>query len=735
MSSSIHVEIPIEDKTEILEIACSPNLEHVVALDENRNISLWSIISKNLTKINTIHIDKFYSYNEGGGRMLAVSDNKYASICLYREDPYNFEIFDLETGKEVLLTFPDWQKEINYLSFINNGNLIMVNTMYYRAYVFTCKGKKDKVSWVCKSMIELKYFKKIYITPKGKLNLFNDTIYEIMMCDIEKLLIKTHILLDWNYTPKHIEISDDEELLLVSARNEEANESRLYTFFTETGINLAFNKFHLIASSKGERLLFINFSSRQYYLKDPYNLGDNFMTDAYDPFENKPIQTSDIIPTQKPYIIKSDKIIYTVDGKVIIEELLPDDWIKYLRLNLKDTKNITILATKTIDTINEILTNDYNDVGKVIEGRFLRWGIELKEKSVRLSVIDFDFRRKEWNPDNKKIYLDILPTIYNDGKNFILNCGILENDDFVTITRIGVIIWTFKYSEINKSSEIMMHYYWNYWNDRLKYFEFEKTMFKNLFENWTSKRFLPASSYESFLKANITEEFYLTCYGKYLMDMFIKLKDDKWITRLELSENHPAFIASALSSIGFVAASTIINPSSTSLHLSSYGKHYDLSKTSSLNILVSNLWVRWISFQISFQYRLQYFQEIYTLFQNLILYPFQALIVKPGHEDSSLTESHTTTTNMFMMMDSAISAVYLMLTGYRNPYISGALSEVLRLPEEQPSLRQIEGKVERIIEDLPTQVEKIIERKFKDLTILNDLKDLKESIEELKTNK
>ncbi|CAG8840276.1 14818_t:CDS:1, partial [Racocetra persica] len=148
-------------------------------------------------------------------------------------------IFDFETEKEVSLTFPDWQKKIDYFSFIHNGNIIMVSTEYYRAYIFS---SKDDISWACKSMIELKYFKKIYITPKGKLIIFNDTIYEITMWDIEELSIKTSILIDWNFVPESIEISDDEELLVVYARNEgneEINGTRLYVFSTETGMNLS----------------------------------------------------------------------------------------------------------------------------------------------------------------------------------------------------------------------------------------------------------------------------------------------------------------------------------------------------------------------------------------------------------------------------------------------------------------------------------------------------------------
>ncbi|KAF0452878.1 hypothetical protein F8M41_001859 [Gigaspora margarita] len=140
------------------------------------------------------------------------------------------EIFDFETpDKEIKLTFPDWQKEIDFLSFRDNGNIIIINAKYYRAYVFS---SKDNKRWTCKSMIELQYFKKIYITPKGKLILFNDTINEITMWNIDDLSAKTRILIEWRHVLKHIEISDDEELLVVCAENKEFKETNLYVFST-----------------------------------------------------------------------------------------------------------------------------------------------------------------------------------------------------------------------------------------------------------------------------------------------------------------------------------------------------------------------------------------------------------------------------------------------------------------------------------------------------------------------
>ncbi|CAG8576815.1 21449_t:CDS:2 [Cetraspora pellucida] len=737
MSDISHVKLEIEETPDknkkILEIVGSPNSKYIATLDQDSNINLYSIDNqgKLLKNIKTNHINNICTKGKGE-RLFAISNNKCVSIGLDRDKPYNFKIFDFENEKEVLFRFPDWQKEIDFLSFIANGDIIIVNTKYYRAYVFS---NKNNISWDCKSMIELKYFKKIYITLKGKLIIFNDTIYEITMWDVEKLSIKTRILIDWDFTPESIEISDDEELLVVCARNVKTKKTCLYIFSTETGINLSFfttkdaiDRFHLIASRKGERLLYISDDpynlNHQYNLMDPYNLKN--------PIDAGVLFERDKIPIRDPYIILSDeisdKIVYTIDGRVLIEELVPNNWVKYLRKELNDTNRITTLSKKTIDIIAEIinkLTDDYNVNRKEFEGESLKWGLELDDKSVRITAIDYNHRKMEWNPDDKKKHLDILPSFYPNGKDFILCCEILENDDLIMITRIGVIIWTYR------RFEIKMHYYWNYWNDRLEQFEFEMIKFKNFFKDWTPGRILPASNYETiyknldvkfgeeeiqlfetFLKDNILDEFYLNCYGKILMETFIKLKDDKWIRYLggscmdkfvqdnnhlipkisllsiifenfnRLSENHPSFLKSVLSVVGFVVPSNIVITNSFSSHFSSYGKYHHLSKTSFLDILFSILWIRWVSFQASFQK----FHESY-LFQCF----YECHIIK--------------------LREHIIDIENNKWLGYKKPYISNNLKEVILIPEEQPSLTQIEESI----------------RELK-----NSIKELKESTKELK---
>ncbi|KAF0333071.1 transient receptor potential cation channel subfamily a member 1-like [Gigaspora margarita] len=636
MTSNSDVKITIEeapDKNKILEIVCSPNMKHAATLDVANNISFWTTINQDqlLEKVKTVCIDNI-RINENGEKIFAISNNKCISISLYRVDPYNFKIFDFETEKEISLNFPDWQKEIDFLSFIDGGSIILVNARYYRAYIFSNKEKDNNITWDCKSRIELKYFKKINITPKGKLIIFNDTIYEITMWDIEKLSANTRILIEWSCTPEFIEISDDEKLLFVCTKDKKTKETSVFAFSTETEINISsfstpnleIDKLHLIASKKGERLLYrcINKSGKyNFNLMDPYNL-KNPINVTSKLFEKKQYQEA--------YIIKSDKIIYTNDGNVLIEKLVSDNWIEYLRKDLKDTNSITVPSEKTIDIIIKFIKNTSTDVYNVdkaeFEGKFLKWGLELDDKLVRLTVADYNFRQKKWNDAKKQ--LDIIPSFCPYGKNFILNCEVLENDDFITFTRIGIIIWTYKIYGIK------MHYFWNDWNDHLEKFDFKFNALLGRLNGWTSGRILPASSYKTVYK---------NLYVKFGESELFKefLKNDKWVRNLggkcmdhcmdkknnnhliskisllniifenfnDLSESHPAFIASTLASIGLVVPSTIVIPNSMSSHLSCYGSYYNLSK-SFFDRLISDLWVCWISYKKIFQK----FQEWCPLF-------------------------------------------------------------------------------------------------------------------------
>ncbi|KAF0524644.1 hypothetical protein F8M41_015096 [Gigaspora margarita] len=66
--------------------------------------------------------------------------------------------------------------------------------------------------------------------------------------------------------------------------------------------------------------------------------------------------------------------------------------------------------------------------------------------------------------------------------------------------------------------------------------------------------------------------------------------------------------------------------------------------------------------------------------------------------------------------------------GYKKPFISKNLSETLLLPDEQPSLKKIEDDIENLKNYQRNAIGNLREQK-------NDIKELKELIEDMKTNK
>ncbi|CAG8472256.1 7512_t:CDS:2, partial [Cetraspora pellucida] len=531
--------------------------------------------------------------------------------------------------------------------------------------------------------------------------------------------------------------------------------------------------------------------TRSCFLMDPYILKEKINADKL--FE--------AATTKSPYIIKSDKIIYMNDEMLLIKELVCEDWINYLRMDLDDRNSITVPARKIHKIINELNSESNGYItNKEFQGLLFRWRLDCKSDSVVLEAKNSHHTCK----------LDILPTFYNDGRNFILQCDLLENDNLITTTQIGIFVWSVKSipDKVQKEiKEIRINYYWNNcnlegWDGHLRNFNLEKTNIKEFFNYKDIERILPAPSYEivcqnldikfgkkndkksklfyTFLTDNIDDEFYLTCYGKDLMKVLIKLNNDFWIRDLgkrcllgstknqqimifrisllsiifenfsELSENHPTYIASLLTQIAFVLASDIPDLKSTSSHLSSYGTYCHLSRTSLLDICISNISMHWNSFEKLFinPFNNSSHSSIKLVipFPNFVTYPKQynywkeLLLPEPScFANSPYTEminyefykhtsdnSNSTTEeySSFTTISSALLSVYIMLTELRNlakdiqdnkwtvykkPHLPRNFKIALQLSKEQHE------QVESLIESKCEYLADLINRKFKEL--------------------
>ncbi|RIB30784.1 hypothetical protein C2G38_2136209 [Gigaspora rosea] len=473
---------------------------------------------------------------------------------------------------------------------------------------------------------------------------------------------------------------------------------------------------------------------------DPYSFKNAISASKL--FENKHI------PIQEQYIIKSDKIIYMNDGKVLIEELVTDNWVEYLRKDLKDKYSITSPSKKTIEIINKFiksgLTYVYNDDKVEFEGNFLKWGLELDDKSVKLTVVDYNYRKKKWNDTKKQ--LDILPSFRINGS-----------------------------------------------------FDFENTnfgAFLNRLNDWTSDRILPASSYitvyknlyekfgeselfKEFLKRNIDEEFYLVCYGRTLMETFISVKDDKWVRTLggicvdkcmhqdknnhliskisllsiifenfnDLSENHPAFIASTLAFFGIYLAMIMNTIDRVISFLIIFGC-FTLAFAHSLHLLLRstsepfqdtniNMFEKFGSAIIASYYMMitvSFFMLIYLM--NLFIGIISNLVSNENNDIAFLALKREIIIEIellymlphqrrkenwfpyviFYECQTVKLREHVMdiqkdkWLGYRKPFVSENLNDVLHLPEEPPSLKHVVIDIRNLKESMKESVKTLTKK-------------------------
>ncbi|RIB30082.1 hypothetical protein C2G38_688624 [Gigaspora rosea] len=679
----LDIYIGLHNGYPITQIDCSPKMKYVATLSEfDRSVALWSIDpnQQSLRYENIIVIRNIYVGSETS--MFTVSDDGYVAVKLVRLNPCNFEIYDLKTTKISSLHFPylhNLHKNISHLSFINNGNLVMVSTKENKAYILFPNKTDDDVKWICQSIIELKNFStlgKIYITPKRKLIIFQKKVTcEITTWNLETLSIEAQILLNVNFNFECIGLSDDAELLGIAANNSEL--TYLYIFSTKTGMNLStytyeklvmIDGIHFIASNVGERVLItshVHDSSERikmdlnvhrfddekqtfnYQLMDPYNLINPVNADKVFGCLKAEIK--------KPYIIKSDHIIYVNDEQLFIEKLVKDNWVYYLRNDLNDYNKISIPSDRKdiINFIKEVDSEeDFQNI-KGYKGRFITWSLSYENFTFTLGV----YRNSNyWHETSIKIKIKVK------------KCKVLESDDLVMITEKCVFLWTF-----NPSKGIIVHYIWGVGrNVSDKYWE-------EIFNNPSlAGRFLPQPDFDEIINANvddideiiktydielseseifsylcnqllkdyINEKFFLAYYGKILMEKFLTLNKSLWVEELfkncikkcpnekdsydlysniqflniitqcysELIQKNPVIVHGFLSQMTFVVPSVEAKDDNVYLsslsHLHYYGSYEHLHKT---------------SFSIIFKYWLIFknnYKSLFSSIQNHFLKPF-----------------------------------------------------------------------------------------------------------------
>ncbi|CAG8500824.1 21760_t:CDS:2 [Gigaspora margarita] len=214
-----------------------------------------------------------------------------------------------------------------------------------------------------------------------------------------------------------------------------------------------------ISSDEGERLLlfFEDFTE----IRDPYclnhvkpvsNLCEEFSAELNGKFN---AQKADL------YMIKNERIYSVLEGCLLVQKFSKQQWIKFLRKKLGDYNEIGSLLSKSqiVKFLQAILDENINTeddkfiikkVEESYEGFLVKWKLEQNGRTLR-AFIKLDSTTEEWNQVGEK--REIQPE-HLQKYRFVYRCELLDNEDLVMITVIGLLIWT-----VWPKKEIKLRYY------------------------------------------------------------------------------------------------------------------------------------------------------------------------------------------------------------------------------------------------------------------------------------
>ncbi|CAG8588406.1 31157_t:CDS:2 [Gigaspora margarita] len=557
-------ELTPHNREQVTMITCSPNMKNIVT---------WSDVDKSAV-LNLIKILVTRNY-------LTVSDDKFVSMPIERarlninvvsktEEKDEMKviskiekkfvkrievgIFNFETGKNVSLKLPHSEMLVETLAFLN----------------------EDKLTMIMES-----YDEKIFLS-NGRIFIYDENLGSITKWDINTLKFEAFFLFDNSFGVDNMKLDDNGVLLFV------------YDKYHDKTVII--DAVYLFASDIGARLLVVHHNiideeKYQYHICDPfapYIPGESFVK-ANDLFKGFETNGDDIF--ENKYIIKYDKIVgFNNDGTLIIKELIPVNWIFYLRDTLKDSNSIFIssVSENIVDLIfksKEIADKAITDIDKKMSKEATK--VIESEKTIEEATTDIDKSKETTEKTTTDVYKEyqkkyfVTWTLKYENMKIFLTAE-FKNDKIeqaktksdsiqivpelyiIMVTYWGVLVWTFNTND----NKIELNYCWE---DEGDTWDWDRVKVINLFyeiddENFDEKNFdikklkkksyfLPPSSYISMIRYNpvfsqsespkddrflfnelikkhINNKFFLIHYGKNLIEDIIKEDEDTLLRKL-----------------------------------------------------------------------------------------------------------------------------------------------------------------------------------------------------------
>ncbi|CAG8803451.1 24699_t:CDS:2, partial [Cetraspora pellucida] len=167
------------------------------------------------------------------------------------------------------------------------------------------------------------------------------------------------------------------------------------------------------------------------------------------------------------FTVHPDHIIRVWNNRLFVQELMESEWPEYLKSVIDDNDQITTLfcgesVKKTLEDTLKIYKSDHDPGStskkKTFTGHSFIWNVIFHDrfetrKNFVLKAQKFDHEENSWDPVEKSV--EFPSSHFLGDSTYFMECNLLESEDLLMITPIGVFIWTIK-----SDGEIGLLYYW-----------------------------------------------------------------------------------------------------------------------------------------------------------------------------------------------------------------------------------------------------------------------------------
>ncbi|CAG8747643.1 13201_t:CDS:2, partial [Acaulospora morrowiae] len=254
----------------------------------------------------------------------------------------------------------------------------------------------------------------------------------------------------------------------------------------------------------------------------------------------------------EPYMLSNNKYFYVYNNKLCVREFVEKNWANHVGIlnvyprgeNVKDLLR-TIQSKKS--TVESPFIHTDNIMG--------RWSIKFYPQTIILEAKDDKKKIRGRNiymivkdpqkgRGDKRIKKKGLSYQEDESKKgpaeYVNSVQVLENEDLLMVTTIGIFIWTVKDIKVKDDSEkIRLHYFWS-WNHEIDETHLMERYlptpdFRFIIEN--IKKFTNGSGKESPFFEEIIDDYFedpfkLDLYGKNMLKTLFTLGNNELIERL-----------------------------------------------------------------------------------------------------------------------------------------------------------------------------------------------------------